>query len=213
MIVWIIASVIDSVIYFLNFIISFNWDFFNSFLDIFKKFVIWMFDTIKNFIWSYIQPFWNDYAKPIFDFFYWFFKPIWELAIGKINYQSLFWGNQDYICSKTSGFYIDVETPASLRPSELLGFFLLLSNPIPPEEQSNICTNIWVRKLDYGKSTIIDTTVFLVVPFLHSKKIKYVFIYTIFSEICCKIYCDKYWGNSIITIVLLCRFICLGLQV
>lgn len=161
MIVWIITKVIDSVIDFLNYMIEFNFNFFNAFLDIFKKFIIWMFDTAKNFIWPYIQPFWNDYLKPVWDFFYGFFKPLWEVATMKTDFQTFFWGSQSYICQKSSWFYIDTETPPAMRPSELLGFFFYLANPIPPQDSAEICTNIWVKRLNYWRSTIIDTIVFL----------------------------------------------------
>lgn len=161
MIVWIITSVIDSIIDFLNYMIEFNFNFFNAFLDIFKKFVIWIFETMKNFIWPYIEPLWNEYAKPVWEFFYGFFKPLWELATMKTDFQTFFWGSQSYICQKSSWFYIDTETPPAMRPSELLGFFFYLANPIPPQDGVEICTNIWVKRLNYWRSTIIDTIVFL----------------------------------------------------
>lgn len=133
----------------------------NWFSDIIKGIFTWIFNILKNFLSPFIEPLWKNIWQPVWDFFYWFFKPIWEIAIGKANFQSLFWGNQNYICQKSSWFYIDTETPTAMRPAELLGFFLFLANPIPPQDGGEICTNIGVKRLNYGKSTIVDTIVFL----------------------------------------------------
>nr|DAR14690.1 MAG TPA: hypothetical protein [Inoviridae sp.] len=35
-----------------------------------------------------------------------------------------------------------METPPAMKPAELMGFFLYLANPIPPQDGSQICTNI-----------------------------------------------------------------------
>jgi|GEM_PF-5248123 hypothetical protein len=48
-----------------------------------------------------------------------------------------------------------------MKPAELMGFFLYLANPIPPQDGSQICTNIGVKTLNYGRSTIVDTLIFL----------------------------------------------------
>ena len=80
--------------------------------------------------------------KPVYEFFYSIFEPVWKIVTGKVSYKEFLWGSNDYICRKASGFYIDIETPPSMKPAELMGFFLYLANPIPPLDGSPICTNI-----------------------------------------------------------------------
>lgn len=105
---------------FFNSIISFVLNFHKNLFDGIKNIFIWIFEKIKNFIWYYLEPFWNDYLKHVYNFFYSFFNPLWEVATRKTDFQTFFWGNQNYICQKSSGFYIDTETPNSMKPSELL---------------------------------------------------------------------------------------------
>ena len=133
----------------------------NWFSDIIKGIFTWLFETIKNFLSPFLEPLWNNILKPVYEFFYSFFEPIWKIVTFKANFQEFMWWTNSYICQKASGFYIDTETPPAMKPAELLWFFLYLGNPIPPQDGSQICTNIGVKTLNYGRSTIVDTIVFL----------------------------------------------------
>ena len=133
----------------------------NWFADVIKGIFTWVFETIKNFISPFVEPLWTNILKPVYEFFYSFFEPIWRIVTGKSNYQEFLWWSNDYICKKASWFYIDIETPPAMKPAELMGFFLYLANPIPPLDGSKICTNIGVKTLNYWRSTIVDTLIFL----------------------------------------------------
>lgn len=133
----------------------------NWFADVIKGIFTWIFDTLKNFLSPFVEPIWTNILKPVYEFFYSIFEPLWRIVTLKTNFQEFMWGSNAYICQKASWFYIDIETPPAMKPAELMGFFLYLANPIPPQDGSQICTNIWVKTLNYGRSTIVDTLIFL----------------------------------------------------
>lgn len=133
----------------------------NWFADVIKGIFTWIFDTLKNFLSPFVEPIWTNILKPVYEFFYSIFEPLWRIVTLKTNFQEFMWGSNAYICQKASWFYIDTETPPSMKPAELLWFFLYLANPIPPQDGSQICTNIGVKTLNYGRSTIVDTLIFL----------------------------------------------------
>ena len=58
--------------------------------------------------------------KPVYEFFYSIFEPLWKIVTFKSNFQEFMWGSNAYICQKASGFYIDTETPPAMKPAELL---------------------------------------------------------------------------------------------
>lgn len=165
--IYFFVSIFNWIIDFFNFIIKFISWVFNWFLNIFKEFALWIFESIKNFppIKWVIDTF-HPFLKVLYDYFMSYFTPIWDIFTGKTNLQNIAWGNQEYICSKeTSNFIIENTTPAGKKPMEALGAFIYFLNPLPPQEGAKICTGLWMKRIEYGKSTILDIMLFNIFVF------------------------------------------------
>nr|DAR14689.1 MAG TPA: hypothetical protein [Inoviridae sp.] len=56
-----------------------------------KGIFTWVFETIKNFISPFVEPLWNNILKPVYEFFYSIFEPIWKIVTLKSSFQEFMW--------------------------------------------------------------------------------------------------------------------------
>lgn len=139
----------------------------NWFADVVKGIFTWLFESIKNFppIKWLIDTF-HPMLVILWDYFMSYFTPIWDIFTGKTNLQDITWWDQEYICSKEpSNFIMESTTPAGKKPMEALWAFIYFINPLPPLEWAEICTGLWMKRIEYGKNTILDVFLFNIFVF------------------------------------------------
>ena len=160
----------------------------SSFFTWLKGLISDLFTSLPNLIWDFLKSLLNSiyskfewFLKPFWDYIVSFFKPLWslffDLSTWNFDWHKYLWWDQEYLCSKKSNFIIETTTWQWEKPMQSLMLFLYFINPLIISDNTNVCTNLWIQKLNYWKSTLVDVMIFNIFvaagiwfPFIYLRK-------------------------------------------
>ena len=143
----------------------------SSFFTWLKGLISDLFTSLPNLIWDFLKSLLNSiyskfewFLKPFSDFIISFVKPFYVLGLDIIkwefNFSKYFFWNQHYLCSKKTNFIVENTTLQWSKPMETLANIWYFINPVIIPEDSDICTNLWIKKMHYWESTFVDMMLF-----------------------------------------------------